>query len=115
MKGEFINIYNMGLGSHACVIKIARCMGMPFHIMYLAGLLLYIITMFWAIKIIPTGKKMLLFIALIPTYIFWATTYTYDTMLFGFISIFIALLMREWIGKDGCINARNVVTGMLDF
>ena len=115
VKGEFLNIYNIGLIPHACAIKMARYMGMSFHIMYLAGrmagLLLYIITMFWAIKIIPTGKRMLLFIALTPTSIFLATTYTYDTMVFGFVSVFIALIMREWIEREGCINARNIVTG----
>lgn len=115
IKGEFLNIYNIGLLPHACAIKIARCMGMPFHIMYLAGrmagLILYIITMFWAIKIIPTGKRLLLFIALTPTSIFLATTYTYDTMVFGFVSIFIALIMREWIEREDCINVRNIVRG----
>lgn len=103
-----------GLIFHATGIKVARLFGMSFHNIYMAGrllaLIIYIIVMTLAIHIIPVGKKILTFIGLMPTSIFLAICYTYDTVIMSFISLGLAILLREWLDKSIIkVNIINLV------
>ena len=75
VKGELCGVYTVGLVPQAIAIKIVRCIGMPFTYIFLAGrfaeLMTYIIVMFFAIRIIPIGKRALTFISLTPTAFSW--------------------------------------------
>ena len=81
---------------------------MPFTYIFLAGrfaeLMTYIIVMFFAIRIIPIGKRALTFISLTPTALFLAVTYTYDTIVFCFISLAIGMVER----KRPCEYKKNI-------
>ena len=112
VKGELCGVYTVGLVPQAIAIKIVRCIGMPFTYIFLAGrfaeLMTYIIVMFFAIRIIPIGKRALTFISLTPTALFLAVTYTYDTIVFCFISLAIAMIMREWLKEKDRVNTKKI-------
>ena len=65
--------------------------------------------MYWAIKIIPVGKRILTFISLMPTSMFLAVTYTYDTIVYSFIMLAIAILMKEWLKEEGYVSGKNII------
>ena len=112
-KGQLCGVYTVGLVPQAFAIKVARNLGMSFDMMFLAGrlaeLLVYIFVMYWAIKIIPVGKRILTFISLIPTSMFLAVTYTYDTIVYSFIMLAIAILMKEWLKEEGYVSGKNII------
>ena len=112
VKGELCGVYTVGLVPQAIAIKIVRCIGMPFTYIFLAGrfaeLMTYIIVMFFAIRIIPIGKRALTFISLTPTALFLAVTYTYDTIVFCFISLAIAMIMRKWLKEKDRVNTKKI-------
>ena len=111
-KGQLCGVYTVGLVPQAVAIKIARNIGMPFDMIFLAGrlaeLLLYVFVMYWAIKIIPIGKRMLTFMSLMPTSMFLAVTYTYDTVVYCFIMLAVAIFMKEWLKEETYVNGRNL-------
>ena len=67
-----------------------------FSVLYALGkignLLIYILVMFWAIKLAKRKKLFLIFVALMPTPLFLAASYTYDTIVFSFITLACVLL-----------------------
>lgn len=75
----------------AIFLKIARTVGVPFSWMYSLGkvgnLLLYILILFLAIKIARIKKFFLVLLALMPTNLFLASAYTYDTVVFCFFTL----------------------------
>jgi len=113
VKGKFCGVYTPGLVPQALAMKIARAMGMPFDCIFLAGrfaeLLVYVFVMFFAIRIIPMGKRILTFISLTPTSLFLAVTYTYDTVVFCFISLAFAIMMREWLAEKENVNMKRML------
>lgn len=104
VAGRLHKMYFTGLVYQAIGIKLARGIGLPFHYMFLAGrlagLVMYITIMSLAIYFIPIGKKCLAFIGVMPTSLFIAICYSYDTAVMAFISLGIALLLREWLDKE---------------
>ena len=97
----------------ALFIKMVRVLGGDFSLMFFAGrlanLLLYVFVMTLAIKMAPIGKRILTFIALMPTSIFQAVVYTYDNFVFSFIMLGVALILREWLSQNGKVNCRNMI------
>ena len=113
VKGKLCGVYTPGLVPQALAMKIARAMGMSFDCIFLAGrfaeLLLYVFVMFFTIRIIPMGKRVLTFISLTPTSLFLAVTYTYDTVVFCFISLAFAIMMREWLAEKENVNMKRML------
>lgn len=74
----------------ALAIKVVKYLGLPFYAQFIAGkianLLLYTLLIYWAIKIIPVGKKFLTSVSLMPTLMIQSTSYTYDIVVIGFWS-----------------------------
>ena len=54
------------------------------------------------------GKRVLTFISLTPTSLFLAVTYTYDTVVFCFISLAFAIMMREWLAEKENVNMKRM-------
>ena len=116
VQGKLCGIYTPGLILQSIAIKLTRNLGMPFSKIFLSGrimaLILYVFVMFWAIRIIPFGKRMLTFISLSPTSIFLAVTYTYDTVVFSFVSLGIAIVINEWMNNEK-INIKMLIWGVI--
>lgn len=82
----------------ALAIGAANAMGSSFVEAFYAarvlGLIFWLGLMYFAIRIVPVGKKVLLVLALNPVSIFLAATLSPDAAAFGLISLIIALLLR---------------------
>ena len=84
----------------AIVVKVAQFLGLTFYTQFILGkmanLLLYTLLMYWAIKIIPAGKKFLTTVALMPTLMLQSASYTYDIVTIGFLTLGMAMIVAEY-------------------
>ena len=83
----------------AVFLFIGKCLKLPFSALFafgkLGNLLMYIFVMFWAIRLAKSRKILLAFIAMLPTPLFLASSYTYDSVVFSFITLGCVLWARE--------------------
>ena len=88
----------------AIFINIASILKTSFSVLYALGkignLLIYILVMFWAIKLMPTP-------------LFLAASYTYDTIVFSFITLACVLWANELYNES--INIRKIIGMVLLF
>lgn len=88
----------------ALAVKAAEALGLPFYMQFLLGkamnLLLYVLVMYWAIKILPVGKVFLTVLALMPTVLLQAVSYTYDISVIAFMTLGFALIIEEFFYID---------------
>ena len=103
-----------GLAFQALALKAARGIDLPYSYMIafgrLMGLLLYTLMIFFAIKFIPVGKRILTFVSLTPTSMFIAVCYTYDILVYAGIVLGTALVLREWLQKGRVVDTKNMVS-----
>ena len=89
----------MAIGYHA-----AKLVKLPFTICFYMGkifnLLSYVLLMTYAIKTLITGKRLLAVIALLPSNVFLASSYSYDPAVFAGISIFIVQIINLLLDKN---------------
>ena len=80
--------------------KIGKIIGLNFvdciYLSKFCNLLLYLLIMYYAIKIIPVAKRLLLFIGLLPSSLYIASQFSYDaTITAGMMISFAAFLMMR--------------------
>lgn len=79
------------------VLKLSSVFNIPFAVSFniakFSILLSYSLLMFYAIKIIPRGKRLLSFVGLFPSIIFLATQFSYDPPIIGGIALFVAVFL----------------------
>lgn len=96
-------------------INIARLFKMDFGNIYILGrlitLLTYVITMFFAIKILKKGKLLMAVIGLMPTVMFLSTTISYDPVVIGFTALGLSFLLNEFINDEEQITWKNYLLG----
>lgn len=113
IKGGTASTATPGLAIQALAIKFARGLGLSYTgILFcgrMASLILYISLVFFAIKIVPIGKRILTFISLTPTSIFTAVCYTYDVLVYGGIVLGMAMILNEWLTKDKLIDTKKMI------
>jgi uncharacterized membrane protein len=84
-------------------ILISQLLHGPFILSYYFGrffnLLMYAITVFFAIKMIPMGKKLMFVCALLATVLFQVTSFSADVVTVGFSFLAFALIMKWLIEK----------------
>jgi len=78
-------------------MKLSSILNLPFTlgivITKFAMLITYALIMFYAIKIIPRGKRILSVVGLFPSLVFLSTQFSYDPPLIAGIALFIALFI----------------------
>ena len=83
----------------AVFLFIGKNLKLPFSAVFALGkfgnLLMYVIVMFWAIRLAKSRKLLLAFVAMLPTPLFLASSYTYDSVVFSFITLGCVLWSRE--------------------
>ena len=83
---------------------IGRGLDLPYYGMFVLGrwmnLLLLAILTYWSMKKLKSGKIVPLMIALIPTNIFLAASYTYDIWLTAWTMFGLCVFLGEWQRKD---------------
>lgn len=84
----------------ALLVKAAQILHLPFYVQFLLGkmanLFLYAFLMYWAIRIVPVGKKFLTAMALMPTMLLQATSYTYDIVVSACIILGFCMTVEEF-------------------
>lgn len=104
VQSDSVGIYTTGYVVQALFLKVGRLLHMPFSMLYqfgrLGGLLLYSLMMALAIRILPAGKRILMAAGLMPTPIFIACCYSYDSVVTAFISVGLALILRQVMEKE---------------
>ncbi len=80
-----------------------------FYLARIANLILVVILIFFAIKIIPFGKTILLIIALFPLTIQQASSLSYDAPQIGFAFLFFAYILRLTVEKEKQIRKKDIV------
>lgn len=75
----------------AIFLRIGMILNLSFSNLYLFGkignLLTYVLVMFWAIRLAKRKKIFLFLISIMPTTIFLASSYSYDSTIFSFITL----------------------------
>lgn len=82
---------------------------LTFLIVKFSMLIFYSVLMYFAIKIIPRGKRILAVFALFPSVIFLSTQFTYDTPIIAGISLFIAKFLSIIDNKDEKVDLKNAL------
>lgn len=87
-----------GYAIQAAAVWLGRMLQLPFSRLYMLGrfinLCTYLFLMFFAIKLMPKRKEVILALALIPTQLFIASTYTYDVTVHGCLLLGFVLWMK---------------------
>lgn len=116
---EPFKLNRIGYLHMALVIKIGEMLGLPFTALFILGkvtnLLLYSFILFWAIRILPVGKKFLMTIMLMPTPMLQSTTYTYDAVVIAFLSLGIALIVNEFYYRQRKLSIKKAVLILIVF
>lgn len=97
----------------ALFLGIGKLFGMPFSALFafgkLGNLFLYVFVMFWAIRLAESKKHLLAFLAMMPTPLFQACSYTYDSVVFSFVTLGCVLWCRETFFREGERNLPAVL------
>ena len=100
----------------AIFLKIGKFFHMPFSNIFAFGkignLVTYVFIMFWAIYLAKSKKIFLAFIAMLPTPIFLAASYTYDSVVFSFITLACVLWAREVFFKTDNYHKVSVIAAI---
>ena len=100
-------------------MKFGMILKLPFVYIYklgrLANVLLYAFLGFFAIRRIPTGKRILLLFALMPTAMMSAITYTYDAWVNGFSFLAMAYLLGMWFDRKKKITWKEYIITVIAF
>ena len=81
----------------------------------IGNLLFYAFVMFWAIRLAKAKKLFLLFIAMAPTSVYLAASYTYDAAVFACVTLGSVLWCNEMFYSQKKYQAANVVAAILLF
>lgn len=95
------------------MIKLGMLLGLPFVMVFRMGrmgnLLLYAIVTYCAIAHVKVGKRVLFMLALMPTSVMAAITYSYDAWVNAFCFLGFAYLSEEWLSRERKISYKNCV------
>ena len=112
-------LYSLSYLPQALMIKTGQILHLDFSDIFRLGrmgnLMLYCIVIFFAIRHIPYGKRIMLIMALMPTAMFSAVTYTYDTTVTAFTFLGIAYLLPELQNDGKRINYKNCAVFIASF
>lgn len=107
------SLYNVGYATQALMLGIGRVLGIPFYFSFLMGrlgnLLLYSIVSFFAIKYIKKGKMIMTVVALMPTPLFLAASYSYDPTVTAFMMLGFAVILNEFLEPEKPLSIKSFV------
>lgn len=115
-KENIFHLYNLHYIPSAIGIKIGQLFHLNFYYVYILGrwfnLFAYSVIVFFAIKKLNIAKNIMAAIALMPTPLFLASTYSYDAMVTALIFLGISYLISELINKAENISIKNMVIAL---
>ncbi|WP_373212134.1 DUF2142 domain-containing protein [Ruminococcus sp. 5_1_39BFAA] len=97
----------------AIFVKAGMILGLSFSQIYMIGkignLLFYILVMFWAIYLARQKKLFIVFIAMMPTSIYLAASYSYDAVVFGCVTLGCVLWCNEMFYSQKRYQTANII------
>lgn len=117
VSGEsLLTITTIGYIPSALGLWIGRLLGLPINGIVILGRLAnaisYCVVMTYAIRVIPNKKYLLLAIGLLPTSLFLAANYSYDPWVISFLSLGIAMILRERASEPKMPISKNRILGI---
>ncbi len=113
------HLYSLCYLNQAVMLKLGELLRLDFTDIYRLGrmgnLILYCLVIFFAIRKIPFGKRIMLVLALSPLGMFSAVSYTYDTTVTAFTFLGIAFLLPELMDDGGKLTEKNAVMILVSF
>lgn len=111
---SIVDSYNrLGYIPSAVALFFGRLLRLPYHIVFMLGrwinILLYSLVVFFAIRKLKTGKMIMALVALLPTAIFLAANYGYDSWITAFTLLGLAYLFSELQQPDKKITWQEVI------
>ncbi|MCI9149331.1 MAG: DUF2142 domain-containing protein [Lachnospiraceae bacterium] len=104
----YLSLPHLPSGIFMAVARALGCsFGMVFRFGEMANLLLYALLCYFAIKKLKSGRMILAIIALFPTNILIASTYSYDYWVTGFSLLGMAYFIGECQETDKYISVKN--------
>ena len=104
---------------YALGLTIARGMGLPFNICIMFGrwfsIILYAMLVYFAIKKLKYGKVLIALIALIPTNIFLASSFSYDTWVTAWTILGLSYVFSEMQTRDEYITKKSIAVITVSF
>ncbi len=114
LVAQIREIKDVGHLASSIGINIGRVFKLPFPVTYLLGrifnLLMYVTVTYFAIKNAKVGKRILTLIALMPTAMVAASTYSYDATLNAFMFLGMSLVLSAFADKDTKITWKWYIT-----
>ena len=111
------SIYDIAYLNQVAGVKIGEILNLDFQYVYMLGrwfnIIEYSLLMFFAVKILKHGKRLLSIIALMPTPMFIAVNYAYDPFVTGCLSIAVAIIINELADNKNKIKNKNIVIFLL--
>lgn len=115
--GNIVNMYSVAYITQGIGIKLGQLFKLNFVYVYMMGrwfnLITYIALMYFAIKKLKVGKRILSIIALMPTTMYLATCYSYDAFITGCISIALAYMLNELVDHENKMSVKSMVMFIL--
>lgn len=103
----------------ALLIKLGLLLHLSFSDIFMLGkvgnLLFYAFIMFWAIHEAKYKKLFLTFIAILPTCVFLASSYTYDSVVFACVTLGCVLWSNEAFSEAQTYNVYKVIIAIFCF
>lgn len=101
ISNKFLNISSIAYLPSAVGLWFGRLLHLPYTLVFALGrvgnLLFYVIIGFYAIKISPSKKNLLMAILLLPTCVFMASSYSYDPWIICLSALGFAFYTREYV------------------
>lgn len=96
-----ISLGKIGYLPQAIFYKIANILGLGFNQCFMAGrfgnLVVYLALIYAAIRIAKDGKYIVACISLMPTCLYIATLYTYDSFVYALLVLGFVILYNQWL------------------
>ena len=103
----------------ALMIRLGMLLHLSFSDLFMLGklgnLLFYAFIMFWAIREAKYKKLFLTFIAILPTCVFLASSYTYDSVVFACVTLGCVLWSNEAFSEAATYNMPKVIIAIFCF
>lgn len=110
-------ISDIGHIASAIGINIAKTIHLPFTAVYMLGkifnLLLYVGITFLAIRHTKVGKRIMTLIALMPTPLFLAVSYSYDATLNAFMFLGLSYIISEFVDSETKMSKKSYIIFMV--
>lgn len=108
-----LHLYSIGYVTQSLLIQLGKLFKLPFSIVFrmgrLGNLLLYVLVIFFAIRHLKVGKRLMMVLGLMPTTLFSAVTYSYDATVTAFAMLGLSYFMMELYEDEQTLNYKNFI------